>query len=266
MTQEVQHPLDFIPKVAAERAAQLRQEKASTKRRLFLVGISGSGKSYSTITTAPNPVLLEYDNQLDATEVKSALKAVWSLGNPAWLKNAGIPAGDAGLLLLKILRQDLTKLPPDYTVILDSMTSLADIVEEELWGKVPTSKVTKEKDGYAFWDMWGDFWCEVCTALAQLPCNVVVIAHEKETRDEETGRLLNYGWLLGGKKFTPRFPQFFTDVCRQTRKVEVDPASGRIKSEEYLWQIHPTKDFPYSKSRCSTQQLNIKADWKELMK
>lgn len=256
-------PLDYIPQIARARAEQLAAEKADTRRRLFCIGLSGSGKSFSTITTAPNPVALEYDNQLTDPRVKSALRGVWSLNDPTWLKENKIPDGDPGVVLLRLLQNELKQLPANYTVVIDSLTAIADIAERVLWDATPVSAKTKEKDGYAFWELFADFFCDLCTDLSKLPCNVVLNAHEKEVRDEETGRVLNYGWLLGGQKFTPRFPQFFTDVVRQIRETEIVDGVVRTK---YMWQIHPTREFPYAKTRCNTKKLLIPADWNELMK
>lgn len=260
MSNTPQHPLDFLPQVAQARAKLLAVEQARPQRRLLLIGLPGSGKTYSTITTCPNVVVLDFDNQLDHPDVRQAVRAVFPLWDEAWMKTElklAQPTIDARLLA--VVEQYVAKMPPDTTVVVDAISTIADAVKDSLTARAPKG------DSYWYWREWSNFWRRFITALKNVQCHVVVLAHETQARDSETGRILNYGWLLQGQEFSPRLPQFFTDVCRQIRDSTVDPQTGRV-TNKYQWQIGYTKEFDVAKSRCTAGTLYIPADWRVLTK
>jgi hypothetical protein len=260
MSLSPQHPLDFIPQVAAERAKILASEAANPQRRLLLIGVSGSGKTYSTVTTCPNPVVDDFDNQLDHPAVVAALRGVFPMWDKAWIKNELKPTQNIiDEIVMQVIEKYVAPLPPDCTFIVDAISTLADLIRDSLTVRAPKG------DSYWFWREWSNFWRRFITALKNVRCNVVVIAHETQVRDSETGRVLNYGWLLQGQEFSPRLPQFFTDVVRQVRETTVDPTSGKVTSK-YLWQIAHSKEFDVAKTRCSAKTQYIPADWRELTK
>jgi len=146
----------------------------------------------------------------------------------------------------------------NQTLVFDSMSTIGDSVADNLWNKAPKSK-TGEPDGYWFWDEWSSWWLSFCTKLMRLRCNVVVICHEQEIRDAETGRVLAYKWMLKGKDFSPRLGQFFTDVFRMTRKSTEQPG-GKV-AEEYLWQVKPDDKFPFCCTRMSVDTKFVQANY-----
>lgn len=263
MSNTPQHPLDFLPKFAADRAKAIAAESARPQRRLLLIGVSGSGKTFSCCTTCPNPVPVDYENQLDHTEVRSKLAGVFPMWDKKWIEEniKGVP-NRAEDHLNWVIDNHLAKLSNDYTAIFDTMSSISDRIYESF--EVQFNR--RDKDGsFRFWDAWGTFWNRFTRKLETLTCNVVMIAHETQFRDAETGRIISYGWMLPGQVFTPRIPTRFTDVVRQVREQSEPDQQGRITTK-YKWQIGYTKEFDVAKSRCSAGTLYIPADWRVLTK
>lgn len=260
----IEHPLDLVPAVAAEHAKRAAAAKESPFRKLLCVGMSGSGKTYSNVTTAKNPIVVDYDHQLNDRAVLDKLVGVFPMYDKEFIhKEFGLlpTRMDAQKIAVKTLFQKhLSKLSPECTVIWDSGTLMADFIEEILWEQTPTSK--GEKDGYEFWDMWADWWREFCADVRDLRCNFVLTFHEKEQYDKK-GNFLGWSWALAGKKFASRFSQFFTDCVRQVRQSA--PANG-VANVKYLWQVAPTDDFVWAKTRLKTDKLYIPASWNELLK
>ena len=262
MQPSVSSPLDLIPLIARQHAEALKAERDKPQRRVMIIGSSGSGKTRSS-STAPNPVYDDYDNQLNDIVVRQKLVAIFPMYDMTRIKD------DYGLLgapqerLQKHLAMHVSKFTTDHTYILDSGSQFGDMVKANLDDKY------KSKDGdgsFVYWATWASVWRDLCKALRDLSCNVIVTFHENEIRNEETNRLEKYGWMMQGKEFTPRIPQYFTDVVRQIHEVEVDKQTGTLKAERWLWQIKPTPEFPIAKSRCTTKAITIPATWSELVK
>lgn len=259
-----QHPSDFIHEVAAQRAELLRKEAADPRRRILAIGIPGSGKTYSICTTMPKVIVLDYDNQLDDVDVRAKVFAHYPMYDADWVKTQLKIVGNPLEILEKVVNALRPGLTPQHTLFTDSMSTFADALKENLEARSLAQPVSDRS--FWFWREWSKAWRSLCTLLKSLPCNVAMSAHESEIRDDETGRLQKYGWILQGKEFTPRIPQFFTDVVRQVHNVAADPKTGAITKEEWLWQIKPTADAPHIKSRCRSNSLFIPARWSELVK
>lgn len=262
MSLSPQHPLDFIPQVAAERAKTLASQAANPQRRLLLIGVSGSGKTYSTVTTCPNPIIVDYDNQLDHEDVRSKLAGVFPMWDKAWCQaNLKCP-NRAEDQVMYVVDHFIAPLKSDCTAIFDTMSALGD----RLYQSLEVQFNRRDKDGsFRFWDAWGMFWNRFTQRLTELSCNVVMVAHETQFRDAETGRIISYGWMLPGQVFTPRIPTRFTDVARQVREQSEPDQQGKIITK-YRWQVGYSKEFDVAKTRCSAKTQYIPADWRELTK
>jgi len=265
-TSVITHPSDYIPEIARQRAALLKQEADDPRRRLMIFGISGCGKTYSTVTTAPLPVVIDYDNQLDDERVIAKLAGHYPMWDDKFVKEQLKITGTPLQRLIAVIDILAPVLTVNHTLIFDSASTFADLMKENLEARVLTEAKTKDGvNSYWLWAEWSKCWRTLCSRIKNLRCNAILIMHEAEMRDEATGRLEKYGWLLQGKEFTPRIPQFFTDVVRMTHTVKPS-AKGGIEEEKWLWQIKPTPDFPAAKSRCKQQLIHIPAGWAELLK
>lgn len=259
-----EHPLDLINALALERAAKIKEEKRKPQRRIMIIGTSGSGKTYAA-SSCPKPVYDDYDNQLNDPVVISRLHAVYPMWDTEFVQQKLGLKGSPDKVFKDLLTAHHSKLTLDHTVVWDSASYFSDRLKENLTERIPKGK-EGDKDGYWYWREWANAWRSICEKIAKLECNFVAIFHESEIRDEATGRLEKYGWMMQGKEFTPRIPQFFTDVVRQLHVVDSVPNTGAIKEEKWLWQIKPTTDFPIAKTRCTVNNLYIPASWNAIIK
>lgn len=238
--------------------------KVTPQIRLLNTGIPKSGKTESAITF-PGPLVLDYDNGLTSPRLRDKKIANLPMYDPAFIKknwgglvtNTKRGVADA---TLQFLRTEGMKMSADQTLIFDTLSTFADALEADLWAITPLGK-DKQPDGFWFWDAWGTWWCDFCTLLTQLPCHVVVNAHEAEVRDAETGRVLSYKWMLAGQKFSPRLSQFFTDVFRQTVITEDLPGPEKRVKETYMWQVKKDQLFPYCCTRIDTDKKFLPATY-----
>lgn len=254
---------DAILQVAMLQAAALKAEEGKPQRRLGVVGIPGSGKSHSTICTMPQPIVVEYENQLSDPLIRSKCHAVYPMWDKDFVKNTLKYVGSPQDILIKLFEEHLLKIPLGYSVIFDSGSTISDLIKENLENYMKTSKIA---DGYWLWAEWARIWKKIFTNFKALQCHGAFIFHESELRDESTQRLEKFSWALQGKEFSHRVPSFCTDFVRQIHEVKVGPDKKTVESETWKWQIKPTPDFPCAKSRKVTRELYINADWNELTK
>lgn len=252
---------DSFLQVAMLQAAALKAQQAMPQRRVQVVGVAGSGKSYSVITTAPKPVVLEYDNQATDPLVRERAHAILPMWNQDFVKSELKLSGTPLQILESTVNKLSLDLTHDYTLVYDSASMISDIFKAHLEEYMKAQKIS---DGYWLWGEWARWWKKVFTSFRSLKCHAAFIFHESELRDEETGRLEKYSWALQGKEFTHRIPTFCTDVVRQIREVKLAADKKTVESEKFLWQIKPTTDFPCAKSRRVTNQILIPASWDEL--
>lgn len=249
MSNDIQSILDYIPKFA-QNCADIKQ---SSQRRLLLVGQMKSGKSYSSVTTAPKPFVVDFDNSLQNEDIKRL--------NPPCFPAFTLAGASAKVNALEaFMRDDLPRFASEQTVIFDSLSTIADAVRTYLDAKTPLGK-DKNPDGFWFWKNWAIWFCQFATRLTEVKCNIILIAHEQEVRDSETGRILAIKWLLQGQEFSPRLGAFFTDIFRQTRTTKPDPNKPGHVVETFEWQVKSDDKFMCN-TRMNTTQKFVPASWK----
>lgn len=236
----------------------LSSSNTSKNLRLLLVGPPKWGKTYSVVTTFPNPLVVDFDNGL--TAINGIDVAPFYDGE--WFKKTFPGISMRTNALSKFIVQHASQMTGEQTLVLDSLSTICDYLNKDLTSIQPKGK-NGEPDGYWFWAQWGNWLRDFCVLLTSLKCNVVLIAHEAEVRDAETGRLTGYRWLLKGQDFSPRLSQFFTDVFRQVK--ETKESQGKI-TEEYKWQVKQTPLFPYANTRMNCDTLYIPASYNEIIK
>lgn len=230
--------------------------------RLLLVGIPKSGKTYSVATTFPGVVVADIDNGYTAADLRKLQLPTLNFYDPEWVKKHynGKSAANA---FTDFLLQDATKMTREQTLVIDGLSSLADAVRDHLDKITPKGK-DGNPDGFWFWKQWSIWFQQFCVRLTTLKCHVVLIAHEQEIRDSETGRVLSYKWLLQGQEFSHRLSQFFTDVFRQTCTATetVKPGPVTEVTKKYEWQIAPDTKFPYCCTRMASNAKFVPATFK----
>lgn len=239
--------------------------------RLLLVGPPKSGKTFAA-ATFPNPLYVDFDNGLTATELRALQLAQLPFYSEEWVRtqykslhpSPTSPFKPASAFVQFINSVDVQKMTIEDTLVIDSLSTLSDAVKAELAVNTPKGK-DGNPDTFWFWREWSNWFCAFCTKLKSFKCHVVLLAHEQEIRDNETGRVTSYKFCLQGQEFSPRLPQFFTDIYRQTKESrqipgQVDKLKMQVE-ESYLWQVKTTPQF-LACSRMNTKQLYMPATFK----
>lgn len=240
--------------------------------RLMLVGPPKSGKTYAA-TTFPNPLIVDFDNGLTSAELRAKKLATLPFYDEAWLRtqykqlhpSATSPLKPASAFVTFLNSRELMAMDLGDTLVLDSLSTLSDAVKFELTPQIPVGKDGKD-DGYWYWRNWSNWFAALCTKIKSLRCNVVLIAHEQEIRDSETGRVNAFKYILQGQEFSPRLPQFFTDIYRQTKEVKEVPGTAagdklaKRVTETYLWQIKSSPQF-MCETRMKTDRQFVPANY-----
>lgn len=235
--------------------------------RLLLVGAPGSGKTYTTLSTFPNPLCIDADRGLQNKDIKKLNpnsipfydKSVRKAMAPGKFRESP-NFGNMADQLTTFLTVEGPKFSADQTLIFDSGSSIADNVSKDLWATCPVTK-EREPDGFKYWESWAIWWTGFCDKLKELQCHVVLTMHEEEIRDRQTGRILKYDWILPGKMFSFRMPQFFTDVFRQVANTKETVAGSGKYDREFLWQVLPDDKFS-AKTRMNTDRKFVPATYK----
>jgi hypothetical protein len=229
--------------------------------RLLLVGPPKYGKTWAS-TTFPNPIFLDIDNSFTSAELSKMGLNVIPLHDPAFRKKHWPADSKLSSCVVAAIKDLASKLDGTSTIVLDSMSSISNVVEDELWLRVPVGKDGKP-DGYAFWEMWADWWCGLCILMTQYTCHFVLTAHEAEIRDGDNGKIVGYRWLLPGQKFSPNMSSYFTDVFRQTRETkETGIGLTRTVQDVYMWQVRGDSKYNYCCTRMKTDKMFLPATYK----
>ncbi len=242
-----------------------------------IVGIQGppgSGKTASSLTF-PNPILALFEKP----DLKDLLEMPHLKANPApsilkfydteWLiacKFAKFsPKEDPRQWVSSVhaFKQwvesaDAKKLTVEQTLVVDNWTRLS-----EQHDKVNFAYDTLTKDGkidsFAPWDRKITISEDICNALHGLSCNVVVLFHEFQERDKNTGQLLEKLQPLQQGKFITKlksyYPNFFRMRCIQNKET---------KEPEWFWQVKSSDNFD---AKCSKQGIGplVKAEYNSII-
>lgn len=237
----------------------------STKAKVVRVGLQGepaTGKTYSSLTF-PNPIVGNLDNGLSAFPGTPSIpfydpEFICSLNNGKFKpKSANEPPLYIGRMsggeieegaLLWWLRTEGLKLEADQTYIHDSWSSTQDALDTELWLK-RNAKVSHDGkiDDRAPWGNKGKISKEIMKYLCSLRCNVVVIFHEIQQRnDKPPYNLLDKTKPLMQGAFVAEIKRFFTDYFRTvTEEILAQQPDGKHRCVEvkYFWQVRSDHEF-----------------------
>lgn len=200
---------------------------------IALLGLPGSGKTTSC-ATFPNRLWLDFDHKLPIGETSIPF---WDAGYCDSLAsrtqaNSPVNRRDA---FKKWLRDNHTKLPADYTLILDSWTFLQNAFDQQTQLE---EDMADKPNPFAFWKRKIQFSTEICEMLKACRCRVIVTFHESIERDEEglpTGKIQP---LMDGK-FKDQLLGHFTDAWHQVCNPYERDEKGKVVIREGKRAIVP---------------------------
>lgn len=255
---QIQHPSQLIPAYARKAT----EEKEEVLKRILLIGRSGHGKTTSSCLGTKNIMIADAENNIPPELLAREDIYILPFHDPDWIKKAFPGSANAWDAMMRYIEfdGDGRKLTQDWTLVLDSLSAFSDILEAKLTPLIPKGQSDKE-NGFWFWKEWAKNLADFCGRIKRLQCNVVLTTHEHELIEVDTGKVLAVRWWLPGQQFTPRIPQFFTDVFRQIRKLKPGAAGVTSVNYEYVWQINATTQFPSAKTTIKSKLLEVPATW-----
>jgi hypothetical protein len=232
------------------------------QRRVLLCGDFGIGKTFTSIITSPNPIVMDIDKGItDPRLVKLGVPTIdiWDDN----FCNAALKSTIKCNAVKAFIKGDGMKLAKDQTLIIDSLTSWETEVQNYYWHDTICKKESSgEKNVFWFYDQLKDYWLENFTLLTKLQCHVIICAHLADRRHKENPNItVGYRPLIEGST-KDTIGRFFTDVIRQHA---IEKKVGEKITTEYKWQIKSDNMF-IAKSRIQSDSMFIPADFNSMIK
>lgn len=196
-------------------------------RFVLLCGEAFTGKSRAA-ASFPNPLFLNFDDKapvgvpiipFHSAAFCDTLVRRANVANPPNKKDA----------LVKWLEQNANKLPPDTTLVLDSMSSL------DTWFHIQAEDVDKlktaEGSGGRLYGTKLKYFSDLFEVLKVYGCRVIINAHTVPVFNKDNQATGKLRALMGGT-FAEKIPTYCTSVVRAYVKVEGNKAL-------YYWRIKP---------------------------
>lgn len=186
--------------------------------RLGIQGYPGTGKTWSAVTSFPNPVVANCDRGLGAHVGNNSIIEVpfydhafcrQFLPNPSaiyfpWMLKD---------IIYKWLETEAMKLDPDQTLVWDGNTGMQNAFHK-WYSKNPVITSGGEQDGRAEWGLKKKYYAETIEMLKSLRCHVVFICHEADAKEKDGTYKGKIRPLLSGA-FGDELVGHFTDWFRQ---------------------------------------------------
>lgn len=203
---------------------------------LLLQGPPASGKSYNVLMTFPHIIYVDFENLLPP-EIPTLRPPDYIIPfyDREWLlKNSADFGGiKSPMLAYKWwLQHEAARMTDEQTLVNDSLSSIQDMFHIQV---EPQAEGAENK--YYLWNEKAKYMRDIHLLLRNLKCNVVMIAHEMEPRDEDTGKLTGkfMPYVTGG--FKAQIGRNYDNVFRAFT------TEGPDKKPVYMWQIKPDKEY-----------------------
>lgn len=254
MTLDKPLPPPFIPSYSIP-----INEIVHLQKIIGLMGVSGSGKTYSALTF-PSPIVIDIDGNLSG-HIKRTDILVLNFNDNNWIENklgykynkniVKFPAKDA---VLWFLQNDALKITYGQTLVIDSWSTLQDEFDKQ---RILQPVYTKEgaTDEFAFWDDKKDFSRDILNSCKKLKCDVVITFHEQDAR-EKLGKLNGKIEPLMKGSFNKEMGKYFTEFYRCVVNSKIDDKQNTVGAT-YKWQTASSGEVASIKTRMTNAPFLI---------
>ena len=213
----------------------LLKEREQPHIRLGIMGYPGSGKTWSAALTFPNPVICDFDNNLERVRKEARQRDLPIHVVPFWdgqfrkqfaANNKPAKGGPKAKLPQNTrdvfaywLAKNYREFTPEQTLIVDSWTMLQNSFDVQQH-KEPEYTQDGKINSFAFWGAKIRYAQEIHVYLDAMACNVVVLYHIQHKLDNKTGRELKLKTPLMQGSFVAQIAahhsNFFEQVVTST--------------------------------------------------
>lgn len=198
------------------------------KLNIMLYGEFATGKTTGA-TTFPKPILF-YDVDL-RNQTYAGMKGV---EYEVYKDTGRRPRA------FRDFMNDLRKYQTDSkfkTVVLDSTTTLLDIMSNDILGQVAAGSGGGATEGLSL-SQWGtvtERFRNIFQIMRGYDTHTIIISHPQMFQDDTTGEIKRVTMMIG-KKFPQRAPLFFDEIYRCFTE-------GKGEDKQYLWQTRSNKRY-----------------------
>jgi len=134
---------------------------------------------------------------------------------------------------------DLQQNASEYkTVVVDSSTTLLDIMTNDILGITGTGRGATEGLDLSQWGTVTERFRKIFSLMRGFPCHSIMTSHTQIFQDDLTGEL-KYVTMMVGRKVAQKAPLFFDEVYRCF--TEKDRDTGEV---QYLAQTQSDRHYP----------------------
>lgn len=231
---------------------------SNDKLRLLLQGSAGSGKS-TLAAQFPGAYFIDVDVNLGGTfrylrEHNLKLPLGYDVLDRDE-KDQPVDIKQRFLRLDKCLREAQLN-PAIETIILDSGTTLADVLIAEVCRQQGKNAISDWKDGRQFWGFFAPLCRNFLGVLSQMRKHIVLIVHEKREQNTE-GQVIYPIKVAWPGQVGQNIGAFFTNVWRCENKVE-----GYAPNEKVKFYLRTTPNGQYELKNTLGVPNTFEFDWK----
>lgn len=197
--------------------------------RCGIQGAPGTGKTFAALTF-PNVIIANLDRGIGAHYGRNDVVQI-PFHSMEFCRSVmpNVKYENKKDVLIKWLETEGMKLTPVQTLVWDGL-SITDSIFNAWFSANEHQFLTKDsqKDGFAQWNQRIAFYEEVMLLLLNLPCHLVLLAHETEKKEKSGSYNGNVRPLLNGQ-YGDKLAGNFTDWFRQksAEKPNVDKMSSQ---------------------------------------
>lgn len=240
--------------------------------RLGLQGFPFSGKTTSALTF-PNPVILSYDRKVSAHKHRDDVILIpfhdAAFVNALKPKDGMMAPINKKEALVIWLSSEALKLSPKQTLIVDGITAIEE--EFHIWFKFRETELALSKkggiDGYVEWNMKKMYFEELHSLFKTLPCNVVMICHEVEDRNDKgdlNGKVRPLLTGQAGDKLGGNLTDYFRQIAigkpsnpeELVRFAKKYCGGSEAVAKEYVASVPPLHETVYLWQTCEDEFCN----------